>query len=83
MKVRELIKELERFDPEDDVHIGYNYGDYWGTTVAPRALQVEEAAVVHSDYHNMPKVLPAEVYDPEEDPEAEEAVAVVISAVRL
>jgi hypothetical protein len=65
MKVKQLIEILKAHDPEDEVHIGYNYGDYWRTQVAPEVKHVNYLPVKHSGYHNMPKV--HELYDDESD----------------
>jgi len=56
MTVAELMQELESLDPTLEVHIAYNYGDYWRTTVAPAVREVEETMVIHSDYHSMDKI---------------------------
>jgi len=56
MTVKELIELLHQEDPEAQVHITYNYGDYWRTIVAPRVNHVEEGSVAFSHYHNMPMV---------------------------
>lgn len=34
MKVKELIEELGKFDPEADVRMEQPSGDYWGTVLA-------------------------------------------------
>ena len=56
MTVQDLIEQLEGMDPEMEVHIGYNYGDYWKTQVAPKASTAEEQYVIHSAYHRMDKI---------------------------
>jgi hypothetical protein len=53
MKVRELIKQLEQFDPEMDVVKSYNYGDHWNTTVCPYVEYPEELEIKYSAYHGM------------------------------
>lgn len=58
MKVRELIEKLTCEDQELDVHVSYNFGDYWRTQVAPAVLNAEVQSVVWSDYHGMPKHAP-------------------------
>jgi hypothetical protein len=72
MKVRELIEWLSGEDQDLDVHVAYNYGDHWHTTVAPKVQRVEEAAVTFSDYHRMPKVVE------EDDEKGDEARGVVL-----
>ena len=57
MKVSELVSMLENMDQNADVHICYNYGDYWRTTVAPKASDVFEGDITYSDYHRMPKLV--------------------------
>jgi hypothetical protein len=54
MNVRELIERLEQEDPEMQVHIAHNSGDYWHTVVAPKVNRVEELPVKRSEYHQMP-----------------------------
>ena len=56
MKVAELIEQLKYLDQEADVHFSYNYGDHWRTEVAPQVTQVNEGAVVYSEYHRMDKI---------------------------
>lgn len=53
MKVHELIEELGNYDPNQEVHFSYNYGDHWRTIVAPAVTSVSEAKVTYSDYHQM------------------------------
>lgn len=65
MNVRELIERLQQEDPESEVHVVYNYGDYWRTLVAPSISYLEEGLIKWSNYHNMPKVMDDE--DDEED----------------
>lgn len=72
MTVAELIAELQQYDGDTPVHLSYNYGDHWRTTVAPMVKQVEELPVKHSEYHSMPKVLD------EEDKEYDTADQVVV-----
>ena len=57
MKVRELIEKLGEMEPDAEVHITYNYGDHWRTTVAPKVRRVEDGRVVESAYHSMDKVV--------------------------
>lgn len=57
MKVHELIRELEAFDGEAEVHFSYNYGDHWRTVVAPKANNIELMKVTYSNYHSMPKLV--------------------------
>ena len=75
MTVQELIERLGDFDPEAEVHVAYNYGDHWDTTVAPGVADVEEVEIVDSPYHGMPK-LPR-------DGDSDERQVVVVSAVTL
>lgn len=60
MKVYELLRELQDFDLDAEVHFSYNYGDHWKTTVAPKAHHVELLPVVYSNYHSMPMVIDEE-----------------------
>lgn len=56
MTVQDLKDVLEGMDPKMEVHIAYDYGDYWKTLVAPEVINVEEQYVTYSDYHRMDKV---------------------------
>lgn len=49
MKVRDLLVELQYSDPDAEVMVGYDYGDYWHTTVFERPENACEASVVYSD----------------------------------
>jgi len=80
MKVRQLIEKLEQYDDDQEVHFGYNYGDYWKTEVAPHVGGVHEVLVKHSNYHQMPKVVTdADCEDCEEEelPEGSEPVVLI------
>lgn len=57
MTVQELIKALQGFDQDAEVHFQYNYGDYWKTQVAPKVDLVEDGYVKHSTYHSMDAVV--------------------------
>jgi hypothetical protein len=57
MKVHELIELLQDQNPDLEVHFSYNYGDYWRTEVAPVVDTVDVAMIVHSDYHEMDRVI--------------------------
>lgn len=57
MKVADLIDLLQSEDPEMEVAFGYNYGDYARTTVAAKIHMAEVNTVVHSDYHNMDRII--------------------------
>ena len=76
MKVRELIELLGDFDPEADVHIEYNYGDYWRTQVAPQVSSVGDGQVVYSEYHRMDKVVEHDDEDEESDPRVRNVVLI-------
>lgn len=56
MKVHELIERLKAEDPDAEVHFTYNYGDHWRTQVAPKVRDVEEQAIIYSDYHSMYRI---------------------------
>ena len=55
MTVRDLKEMLEDQDDSMEVHIAYNYGDYWKTEVAPKASDADTRMVKYSDYHSMDK----------------------------
>jgi hypothetical protein len=57
MTVQELIEQLQQFEPTDEVHFSYNYGDHWRTLVAPKVRRVEQLPIVASEYHNMPTII--------------------------
>jgi hypothetical protein len=73
MKVRDLINQLQQFDAEDEVHLSYNLGDYWRTTVAPKIHRVEMLPVAEIKYNNKPMM----IID-EEDKRYDEAEQVVV-----
>lgn len=77
MKVSELREMLENFDEDMEVHFEYNYGDHWRTTVAPKVTSVDEAEVVWSEYHRMPKIVERD-YDEDEGDEPETLQRVVV-----
>lgn len=68
MTVSDLKEQLEQYPDDTPVYFTYDYGDHWNTIVAKEVSSVEEGAVKHSDYHNMPKV----------DDEAEENNAILL-----
>lgn len=68
MLVSELRELLRNYPDDMEIHTAYNYGDYWRTTVAPKVTGVFEGAVVHSDYHQMDKLV--ELDDDETDSDA-------------
>lgn len=51
MTVKKLIAILREYDPDQEVFISYQSGDYWRTQVAQRVTDVDEAALSPSDYH--------------------------------
>ena len=81
MKVKELIEILKEYDPEMEVHISYGYGDYWNTTVAPKAGYVEEGRVEYSEYHRMDKLVESDWewdHEDEEQPEEDKTLKTVL-----
>lgn len=78
MRVRDLIEELENFDPESEVVFSYQYGDYWNTTVASPAEYIDEGTVTYSEYHRQDKVV--EMDDDETDSDNRIRNVVIISA---
>jgi hypothetical protein len=81
MKVAELIEQLKYLDQEADVHFSYNYGDHWRTEVAPQVTQVNEGAVVYSEYHRMDKMLDDEDCYDEETGDLSEGIRRVVVLV--
>jgi len=63
MNVRELIEQLQSFDPETEVHLAYDYGDHWHTRVAPAIRNIDEGYVKHSEYHRMDAVEDEDIAD--------------------
>lgn len=57
MKVKDLKAQLNFFDDEAEIMVGYPSGDYWGREIAnePQEPQLEE--VTYSDYHRAYKVV--------------------------
>ncbi len=53
MRVRDLITQLQQFDPDMQVVKSYDYGDHWNTTVCPDVDEPEEREIKYSDYHGM------------------------------
>jgi predicted metal-binding protein len=78
MKVSELREMLEDFDGDMEVHFEYNYGDHWRTTVAPKVTTVDEAEVVWSEYHRMPKIVERDYDEEDEHDEPETLQRVVV-----
>lgn len=57
MKVRDLLAELQYSDPDAEVMVGYDYGDYWHSTVFQRPVETSETKVVFSrryDKYSLP-----------------------------
>ena len=65
MTVQELKEILGEMDPNMEVKLSYNYGDYWRTQVASNISDVDCGYVVHSEYHRMDKVSEDEEQDGE------------------
>ena len=76
MKVSELIRLLQNYDEDSEVHFTYNYGDYWKTQVAPAVRDVFEGEVEYSEYHRMDELL--EDYEGPEDDEDDRDVRKVV-----
>jgi hypothetical protein len=56
MTIKELIKILQEFDPDMEVKLGYNSGDYWGNVVCKKISDAGVRSVEYSDYHRMDKI---------------------------
>ncbi len=78
MRVKDLIEELENFDPESEVVFSYGYNDYWNTTVAAPAEYIDEGQVTYSEYHRQDKGV--ELDDDEMDSDNRIRNVVIISA---
>ena len=50
MKVKELIEELQHYDPEQEVVIAYDYGDRVHTNCTDTIRTVEETPLLPSGY---------------------------------
>jgi hypothetical protein len=53
--------------PNLPVHLSYNYGDHWRTTVAPEITEATEGTVRYSQYHQMDKLVEEELGEGEKD----------------
>jgi len=80
MKVHELIEELGNYDPNQEVHFSYNYGDHWRTIVAPSVEIVEKGKVTYSDYHQMDQLV-VDKEDSEEEDDQESAPDTTVRSV--
>ena len=80
MKVHELIEELGNYDPNQEVHFSYNYGDHWRTIVAPSVEIVEKGKVTYSDYHQMDQLV-IDKEDNEEEDDQESAPSTTARSV--
>jgi|GEM_PF-2164041 hypothetical protein len=52
MTVQQLIDELKMMPSDLEVKFAYPSRDYWHSTIAGDVQNVEEGAVVHSEYHS-------------------------------
>ena len=66
MTVQELIEKLQQMPDDMEVKIGYDYGDYWNTSVCGYIGSVDILDVKFSDYHRMDKILD---WDSDDQPE--------------
>jgi hypothetical protein len=57
MTVKELIEELETFDPEKEVVFALIWPDYWKTELALTCKYVDNGFVTHSKYHDQYRTL--------------------------
>ena len=57
MKVADLIRELQNYSEDAEVHFAHGAGDYWRTTVAPSVRSVGYDRVEYSEYHRMDKLV--------------------------
>ena len=80
MKVHELIEELGNYDPNQEVHFSYNYGDHWRTIVAPSVEIVEKGKVTYSDYHQMDQLV-VDKEDSEEEDDQESTPGTTVRSV--
>jgi len=76
MRVKDLMQELENFDPESEVVFSYCYGDYWSTVVAAPVDNIEQGFVTYSAYHQQDKIV--EMDDDEMDSDDERVRQVVV-----
>ena len=81
MKVHELINELSNYDPNQEVHFSYNYGDHWRTIVAPSVEIVEKGKVTYSSYHQMDQLVTDNEEDGEEEDDQESAPDTTVRSV--
>ncbi len=75
-ELREMLQEMEgEGHGEKEVLFSYNYGDHWRTNVAAKIESCQEETVVHSEYHNMDKV----VDNNGEEPPAKSKQVIILS----
>lgn len=75
MNVKQLIAELQSYDPDAEVVLSYEYGDRADTTITEIVRSVDEQELRYSLYHNGWVV-------PEDDdkPGGKRKIAVVLGA---
>lgn len=68
MTVQQLIDKLSNYDPETPVHFAYNYGDHGKTMVAAKVRNIDDGAVVYSEYHKMHRLADEDEYNDADEP---------------
>jgi len=67
MTIKELIEELENFEPDMEVKFGYDYGDHWHSQVCKKISDVDVRSVEYSEYHRMDKIVDKDDDDDDEN----------------
>ena len=78
MKIKELIKQLQRYDDDEGIVVfSYDYGDRARTKVAQVIKRVDEHDVIWSDYHGAYVLMSDDHEDDEDDEDGFETMVVL------
>jgi hypothetical protein len=69
MKVSELFTELQCYEVDSEVHMAYEAGDYWRSTLAPKIRSVSNGTVQYTTYHQGDKLVDSDEAEDSEDEE--------------
>jgi hypothetical protein len=75
MTVKELIEQLEAFDPKQEVFFAHPSHDYWKSELASLVENLDEEAVKFSAYHDQMTTVDLEDQDKHD---AEQKLVVVL-----
>ena len=65
LTVQELIDMLSEYDPQAEVMVQHQAGDYWRTPLASNVTDVDLVEVNYSSYHRQDKVVDDEDFGEE------------------